>query len=361
MSDIMLTLGRYYRNTIQLLTATLDILVTFMWDNIHSSINNIINATMYFLSVSLPLVLAIGIGALIFKILSLAAAPIGLVYTIIIVMTLIFLANMEYTHAIGWFASLCCLYSFMLAGSAIIPTVIATIALGFLAEALFYGMYAFFQIEMCRHNRDDVKGEFTLARTSIDKVTYMIAETVAIMVMVFIFKITSAAIITATAPYAVAILGAIGMAMATLFFTQKAYETNIFNENFILKYIIDTIQTLDGTEKRSQLTQSFTTAFLVAIATFAALASLSITLVGAPTLVAILIAVGSSIAIQHTIIALPLLATKLMGEARQPVAIKSLIDEEKIGKKEKAGQGSTPGADDTPTQATTNPKLLYNA
>ena len=81
----------------------------------------------------------------------------------------------------------------------------------------------------------------------------------------------------------------------------------------------------------------------------------------APYAVAILIAVGSSIAIQHTIIALPLLATKLMGEARQPVAIKSLIDEEKIGKKEKAGQGSTPGADSTPTQATTNPKLLYNA
>ena len=71
----------------------------------------------------------------------------------------------------------------------------------------------------------------------------------------------------------------------------------------------------------------------------------------APYAVAILIAVGSGIAIQHTIIALPLLATKLMGEARQPavrearqpVAIKSLIDEEKIGKKEKAGQGSTPG------------------
>lgn len=66
----------------------------------------------------------------------------------------------------------------------------------------------------------------------------------------------------------------------------------------------------------------------------------------APYAVAILIAVGSGIAIQHTIIALPLLATKLMGEARQPavrearqpVAIKSLIDEEKIGKKEKAGR-----------------------
>jgi hypothetical protein len=277
--------------------------IDFIWEWVHSNINNI--PALAIKVVIIPLLAfacAIYIGFLTFNILALTAMPVWLIYTAAILVSLPFLAEIGRHHTIGWCATLFCGYSFMLAGSAIIPAIIASFALGFVAETVLYGALAFFETEMNKHSE----------HPNINKAKHMLALAVAIIVMAYVFKLTSAAIIVAAAPYAVAVLGALGMALGISFFLHNTYDADMLSQNFVSEHIKILVERINSPYNITILNELkyFGLSLLAAVVTFAILAIFPLTLSGAPMLIAALVAVLAGIASQQAIIYAPHMISK---------------------------------------------------
>lgn len=297
--------------------------ITFIWEWVHLSINNILAKTIEYTIAILSLACAIYAGVLIFNILALTAMPVWLICIVAVVSSLPLIGSIELHHPIGFCAALFCGYSIILSGGAIAPAILAAVALGFLAEAVIYVAHAFFEIEVLRHPNTDVTKntqkqvtadkDYFILKNNKSKTKYMLAQVIAVTVMVSIFKLTSAAITTAVAPYAVAILGAVGIALGIIFCTQKSYNYDMLNNNFTIDYAITVTELIESHEKpKIHMGNPLIMAPFAALATFIVLIHFPLALTGAPMLIAALAAVSTGIAAQQIIIHIPILADKAM-------------------------------------------------
>lgn len=282
---------------------------------LHKATNNIASTGLNWFIMALSLISVIFAGFIVFHILSLIAMPAWLMYTLAFISSAPLLAGVEKNHSIGVCAALFCFYSFILAGGAIAPAIIASVSLGFVAEAILYTAHAFFKIEMLRYNDYETstkEEKITLFQSTDSKMKYVIAQLVAIAVMVCVFKFASAAIIAAASPYAVAILGVLGTALAIAFFTNIKYPYDMFDNNFIIKYIDNFNYKINHTNSITKyLKHPMIIAPFAAIATFIVLINFPLTLAGAPTIIAAIVAFNAGIVAQQIIIYTPVLAAKV--------------------------------------------------
>ena len=306
----------YYKKAAEYYAAA----IKFIWEWVHLSTNNIMAKTIEYTIAALSLACAIYAGFLIFNILALTAMPVWLIYIIAIIASLPLLGAIELHHPIGFCAVLFCSYSFIIAGNAIAPAILAAVALGFLAEAVLYGAHAFFEIEVIRHPKiDGNKINTFILQDNESKTKYMLAQIIAIAVMILIFKLTSAAIITAVTPYAVAILGAVGVALGVIFCTQHKHPYDMFKNNFIVGYAISVTKAIESYKKpKPHMAHPLIIAAFAALATFIVLVNFPLALIGAPMLIAALAAVSIGIAAQQTIIYAPAVASKAVSHVTGP-------------------------------------------
>ena len=241
-------------------------------------------------------------GVIAFNLLALTTLPVWLIYTLAIITPLLLLCfPKRYVQAC---AALFFFYNFLIAGVTIGPAILAAITLAFLVNAVLYQiplLYSSLDIEELEYLSENME--------AANQIKYMTAEIVAIAAMVCMFKFASAIIIAAAAPHAVAILGAIGAALAVASFAgNKGKEHTLYK--YILVFSHSPTNDEEDNTAETNIALTFVIAAFAAGATFMALSSFPITITAAPIVIAALIAFNTGIIARQAVIQLANMAIK---------------------------------------------------